>query len=154
MRLKRSLIIPIHKSGSQGGPSNFRPISLTSHLIKTIERVIRVKLVNFLELGSKLDPRQHGSRAHISTLSQLLEYQDDILKSLEDDDNLDFSRAYDKVDHGILLHKMKKMGITGMIGMYHELPVRKRARSHGKRKKISSLPPGLRCPSGLATTSL
>ena len=122
-RLKRSLIIPIHKSGSQGDPSNFRPISLTSHLIKTIERVIRVKLVNFLELGNKLDPRQHGSRAHRSTLSQLLEYQDDILKSLEDDDNLDsvyldFSRAYDKVDHGILLHKMKKMGITGMIGRW------------------------------------
>ena len=56
-RLKRSLIIPIHKGGSQGTPSNFCPISLTSHLIKTIERVIRLKLVNFLEYFNKLDPR-------------------------------------------------------------------------------------------------
>ena len=122
-RLKRSLIIPIHKGGSQGIPSNFRPISLTSHLIKTIERVIRVKLVNYLELFNKLDPRQHGSRMKRSTLSQLLQYQDNILEALENEENLDsvyldFAKAYDKVDHGILLHKIKKMGITGKIGRW------------------------------------
>jgi hypothetical protein len=96
---------------------------LTSHLIKTIERVIRLKLVNFLEYFNKLDPRQHGSRAKRSTLSQLLQYQDDIIKALENEDNLDsvyldFAKAYDKVDHGILLHKLKKMGITGRIGRW------------------------------------
>ena len=122
-RLKRSLIIPIHKGGSQGVPSNYRPISLTSHIMKSIERVIRKKLVNFLELFNKLDPRQHGSRARRSTLSQLLQYQDDILNALEKDDNLDsvyldFAKAYDKVDHGILLHKIKSIGITGRIGRW------------------------------------
>ena len=122
-RLKRSLIIPIHKGGSQGVPSNFRPISLTSQLVKTIERVIRIKLVNFLDFFNKLDPRQHGSGARRSTLSQLLQYQDDILKALENNENidsvyLDFAKAYDKVDHGILLHKLKKIGISGRIGRW------------------------------------
>ena len=79
--------------------------------------------MNFLEYFNKLDPRQHGSRAKRSTLSQLLQYQDDIIKALENEDNLDsvyldFAKAYDKVDHGILLHKLKKMGITGRIGRW------------------------------------
>ncbi len=83
LRLKISLIIPIHTGGSQGDPSNFRPISLTSHFMKTIERVIRKKIVTYLEAGSKLDPRQHGSRAQRSTLSQLLPNQDEGIKALE-----------------------------------------------------------------------
>ena len=123
LRLKISLIIPIHKSGSQGEPSNFRPISQTSHIIKTIERVIRKNIVTYLEAGSRLDPRQHGSRAQRSTLSQLLQQQDEILKALESGENidcvyLDFAKAYDKVDHGILLHKLKALGISGHIGRW------------------------------------
>ena len=153
-RLKRSLIIPIYKSGSQGVPSNLRPISITSHLVKTIERGIRVKLVNFLELFNKLDPRQHGSRAHISTLSQLLQYQDDILKALENDKNmdsvyLDFAKAYDKVDHGILLHKLKRIGISGRIGRWimnflteREQEVMVKGRKSSKFLLISGVPQG------------
>ena len=61
-----------------------------------------------------------SSRAGRSTLSQLLQHQDEILSALEDGANLDciyldFSKAYDKVDHGILLHKIKGMGISGKI---------------------------------------
>ena len=119
-RLKRSLIIPIHKGGSQGEPANLRPISLTSHIMKTIERVIRRNFVIFLEAGCKLDPKQHGTRAQRSPLSWLLQHQDKILKALERGENmdsiyLDFAEAYDKVDHGILLHKLKALGITGHI---------------------------------------
>ena len=85
--------------------------------------MIRKKLVNFLELFNKPDLRQHGSRARRSTLSQLLQYQDDILKALYDDKNLDsvyidFAKAYDKVDHGILLPKIKAIGITRKIGRW------------------------------------
>ena len=121
--LKKSFIIPVHKGGSLSEPANFRPISLTSHLMKTLERVMRQNLTNFLEYHKKLDPRQHGSRACRSTLSQLLQHQDDILKALEAGDNLDciyldFAKAYDKVDHGILLHKMKNLGISGSVGSW------------------------------------
>ena len=88
-----------------------------------MERVIRKSLISYLEYYNKLDPRQHGSRAGRSTLSKLLQHQDDIIKALENGDNLDciyldFAKAYDKVDHGILLKKLKNLGISGNIGRW------------------------------------
>ena len=121
--LKTAYITPIHKGESRSEPENFRPVSLTSHLVKTFERVIRKQLVSHLERNKLMDDSQHGSRAGRSTLSQLLEHQDEILKDLEEGNNvdavyLDFSKAFDKCDHGILLHKIKKLGIKGKLGKW------------------------------------
>ena len=121
--LKLAFIVPIHKGGSRAETVNFRPISLTSHVMKAFERVMRRTLVNFLEINMKIDPKQHGSRAGRSTLSQLLQHQDEILSALENGENidsiyLDFSKAYDKVDHGILVHKLRALGITGKMGRW------------------------------------
>ena len=119
---KKAFIIPIHKGGSRGSPENFRPVSLTSHIMKTFERVIRQILVNHLEVNSKLNPNQHGFRSRRSCLSQLLEHQDRVLSILEEGHNvdsiyLDFSKAFDKVDTGILCHKLRRMGISGKLGI-------------------------------------
>ena len=121
--LKSAFITPVHKGGSMAEPSHFRPISLTSHVCKTFERVQRRGIVNFLEYFNKMDPNQHGSRANRSTLSQLLEHQEEIIKILEEGDNvdsiyLDFLKAFDKCDHGILMHKIKKLGIKGKLGVW------------------------------------
>ena len=121
--LKTAFIIPIHKGGSRASPINFRPVSLTSHLIKTLERIIRVSLVRHLEISNKLNPNQHGFRNRRSCLSHLLAHHDHVLSSLEEGHNvdsiyLDFSKAFDKVDIGILCHKMKLMGITGTLGKW------------------------------------
>ena len=121
--LKRAFISGIYKSGLRSKPVNYRPISLTSHVVKTWERVLRRVLVSYLDFHLKLDPNQHGSRAGRSTLSQLLQHYDEILSALESGDNidciyLDFSKAFNKVDHGILLHKLKEIGITGKIGRW------------------------------------
>ena len=120
--LKKAFIIPVHKGGSRGIPANFRPVSLTSHIMKTFERVIRQVLVNHLEVNGKLNPNQHGFRARRSCLSQLLEHQDRVLSILEEGHNvdsiyLDFSKAFDKVDTGILCHKLRRMGISGKLGI-------------------------------------
>ena len=61
-----------------------------------------------------------------STLSHFFVHQDDILKALEYNEKIDciyvdFSRAYDKVDHVILLYKIRKIGIIGEIRIYHFL---------------------------------
>ena len=74
--LKQAFVVPVHKGGSRGIPANFRPDSLTSHIMKTLERVIREGLVCHLETNKKLNPKQHGFRAKRSCLSQLLEHYD------------------------------------------------------------------------------
>ena len=121
--LKMAYVTPIHKGESRSDPANFRPVSLTSHLVKTMERLIRKELVSHLERNKLMDDTQHGSRSGRSTLSQLLEHQDEILKELEEGNNvdavyLDFSKAFDKCDHGILLHKIKKLRIKGKLGRW------------------------------------
>ena len=70
-----------------------------------------------------MDENQHGSREKRSTLSQLLQHHDEILKALEQGENIDsiytdFAKAFDKVDHGILLNKLKKMKISGKLGRW------------------------------------
>lgn len=121
--LKEATITPIHKGDSKALPKNYRPISLTSHLTKIFERVIRSKLAKFLEDNNYMNPSQHGFRTGRSCLSQLLEHYDNIICTLEQGHNidvvyLDFAKAFDKVDHGILCHKLRHLGIGGKIGSW------------------------------------
>ena len=82
-------IAPVHKGGSTSLPENFRPVSLASHVTKTQERVVRRRIVTFLEAQNRFDPNQHGSRYGRSTLSQLLEHHYEIVQILERDENVD-----------------------------------------------------------------
>lgn len=103
--------------------TSYRPVSLTSHIVKTYERVVKKYLQNFLEFNMKINQAQHGFREKRSCLSQLLEHYEDILKGLEEGVNvetiyLDFAKAFDKVDIGILSRRMKEKGIHGMLGVW------------------------------------
>ena len=83
------LISPIHKGGSRAEPKNYRPVALTSHLIKVFERVIRRVLVSYIDNKGLLPDGQHGSRAMRSTLTQLLSHWDSILDGLENGEGVD-----------------------------------------------------------------
>ena len=118
--LKSQSIIPIFKKGNRAWPANYRPVSLTSHLIKLFERVLVVKIVLYIEDNKILTDQQHGFRPHRNCLTQLLVHIDNILKIAESDNNadvvyIDFAKAFDKVDHKILLYKIKNLGIQGKI---------------------------------------
>ena len=63
------LISPVHKGGSRAVPKNYRPVALTSHIVKVFERVVRVALVSHLETNNLLPDGQHGFRALRSTLT-------------------------------------------------------------------------------------
>ena len=119
-KLKEAHIIPIHKGGHQGVAANYHPIALTSHLIKIFEKVIRNKLVSFLQENNLLNGSQHGFTAGRSCLSQLLDHHNKILNLLEDGMNidsvyLDFAKAFDKVDHNIVLQKLSSLGVRGKL---------------------------------------
>lgn len=118
--LKISRVIPIFKGGDRCAPENYRPISLTSHVSKIIERIIVEKIVNLLDTLKLFNQNQHGFRRGRSCLSQLIEHQQQILSLLEnglqaDVVYLDFAKAFDKVDYGILLRKLKVIGISGQL---------------------------------------
>ena len=99
------LISPVHKGGSRGVAKNYRPVALTSHIVKKFERVVRHSIVSHLESHGLLPSGQHGFRAMHSTLTQLLTYWDTMLSKLDDGGGadaiyLDFSKAFDEVELG------------------------------------------------------
>ena len=109
---KFSHVFPLHKKDSRALPTNYRPISLTSHIVKIFERVIRKKLVDYLEINGLICDKQHGFRSGHSCLTQLLHHFDDVLlavtsNSYFDSIYLDYAKAFDKVDHALLLRKLQ-----------------------------------------------
>jgi ribonuclease P/MRP protein subunit RPP40 len=118
--MKKAFVSPIWKGEDRTKAANYRPVALTSHYSKILERVLRPVIVDHLEQVGALDQAQHGARAGRSTLSQLLVQYETIMEMLENGDNaeivyLDFAKAFDKVDIGILLQKIAKFGITGRL---------------------------------------
>ena len=70
------LVTPVHKGGRRAEPAQYRPVALTSHIIKVFERVMRRALVTYLEARDLLPAEQHGFREQRSTLTQLLSHWD------------------------------------------------------------------------------
>ena len=117
---KVSYIAPLHKKGSHALPANYRPVSLTSHIIKIFERVLRKRLVSYLEANELLCNNQHGFRSGRSCLTQLLHHFDDILENLMNNADLDsiyldYAKAFDKVDHALLIKKLERYGINPKV---------------------------------------
>ena len=75
-RLKRSIITPIHKGkgDSRAIPANYRPVALTSHIIKLFEKILRKNIVKHMNENNLFNDSQHGFRSGRSCLSQLLEH--------------------------------------------------------------------------------
>ena len=118
--LKKAVITPIYKGGERRKAENYRPVALTSHLIKIVEKVIVKKLVEHFDRHELWNKRQHGFRKGRSCLSQLLEHYEDILQAREKGKEfdvlyLDFEKAFDKVDFGVLCRKLTQLGIEGKL---------------------------------------
>ena len=117
---KQQIITPLHKKESRAIPENYRPICPTSHSSKTCERIVRDRIIDHLVRNNLLCKHQHGFRRGHSCLTQLLNHINIvILNFINNTDTdciyLDYAKAFDLVDHELLIHKLQCYGIQGSL---------------------------------------
>ena len=121
--MKIAKVIALFKGGIKSDPNNYRPISLLSHFDLIFEKNLCKRLVAFLEQKQILYCPQYGFRKLYSTAMALIEITDNI-KRLLDELNyvigifIDFKKAFDTVDHEIMLRKLDCYGIRGHANMF------------------------------------
>lgn len=115
---KNANVVPIYKKGDRTKPENYRPVSLTAVASKMMEHILVSQIMDHLDNGNILHENQHGFRAKRSCEAQLIMTTDDLAKDLNNKHKvdmaiLDFSKAFDKVSHRRLSHKLDYYGIRG-----------------------------------------
>ena len=113
-------IVPLFKKGMKSVLANYRPVSLTLHIGKLMEKFIKEEITGHLSHYDLLNDTQHGFMRGRSCLTNLLTYMEGVTRMLDEGKNvdiiyLDFAKAFDKVPHHRLIGKVASMGVEGRV---------------------------------------
>ena len=129
---KEATIVPIPKDGNLTLVENYRPISLLPLPSKLLEKIVHRNISEYLDHNNILTEIQGGYRKNHSTIQTIGTLTDDILRERNVGRNtlavfIDLKKAFDTVDHSILLRKCDRYGIVGKAGIWlkHYLTDRK-----------------------------
>ena len=114
----KQAVIPIFKKGSKSDVTNYRPVSLLSIPSKTFEHILFKKL--YEHCAEYLHVSQYGFRKNRFPIIQLITFLQKVYNGIESQQEIDilftdFSKAFDRVDHGILLQKLHDIGVRGNL---------------------------------------
>ena len=116
-RWKYAKVVPLPKDGDLTDVSNWRPVSLLPLPGKILEKTVHNRILNFFKDNHVLDERQGGFREGYSTTRTIVEFTEDLYMAMNNKQTtmaafIDFKKAFDTVNHAILIKKTSKSRYT------------------------------------------
>lgn len=145
-KLKKAIVVPVFKKGDRNLLQNNRPIALLSIISKIIEKCMKTRLISFLNSIKFFSHSQFGFTEGKSTETAICTFMENIFNSINCNEKasglfIDFTKAFDLVDHDILLQKLSITGVRGLALKWFESYLRGRTQQVRIQHSISNSKP-------------